>query len=112
VQNFVASCPLSQVARWKTIDYVIDAPSNPSGAAAVTIGVAEDPGIVLLDTRSMPDPGAERSTASQAVEALLGTLATQSTLMLEVTTTTTPDGAMAATATVNAVYDCVPNSAQ
>jgi hypothetical protein len=110
-QNFVASCPAAETARWTMIDYEIDAPSNASGAAAVTIGVAEHPEVVLLDTRSANGPGAGKTAATRPVEAVLAGLASQSTLMLEITTTTTPDGEMAATATVTAVYDCVPKSA-
>jgi hypothetical protein len=111
VQDFVASCPASQVSRWTNIDYVIEVPSNASGASAVTIGVAEHPEIVLLDTHSADNPTGARSAASRSLEPLLGGLASESTLTLEVTTTTTPDGEMAATVVVNATYDCVPKSA-
>jgi hypothetical protein len=94
------------VVRWATLDYVVDAPSNTSGAAVVTIAVADHPEIVLLDTRSISDAPAKGGTGSRAVDSLLGPLSGQSGLTLEIGTTTTPDGEMAATAKTALGYVC------
>jgi hypothetical protein len=88
------------------LDYVVDAPSNRSGAAVVTIAVADHPEIVLLDTRSSSDAPVNGGAGSRAVDSLLAPLAGQSGLTLEIGTTTTPDGAMAATAKAALAYAC------
>jgi hypothetical protein len=110
-QPFAATCPGTQVARWTTLDYVIDAPANASGAAAVTISLSGHPEVVLVDTRTPGDAPAKGGAGSRDVEALLGALSTQPTLTLDIATSTTPDGAMAATAIASPSYDCLAKPA-
>jgi hypothetical protein len=105
-QNFVGSCPSGAELRWTTLDYVFDVPSNASGAAAVTVSVAGDPEVVLFDSRSAGDAPVHGGVGSRTVDALLGALSAQSALTLQIATTTTPDGAMAATAKVVLRFGC------
>ena len=104
-QTFTASCLAGDTIRWTTLDYVVDAPADRSGVASVTIGVAGHPDFTLLDVSS--DPSLVKGGAgSLNIEPMLGALSAQRDLALQITTTTTPDGAMAATATARLSYAC------
>jgi hypothetical protein len=109
-QTFTASCLAGDTIRWTTLDYVVDAPADRSGVASVTIAVAGHPDFALLDVRSN-DPSLVKGlvkggAGSLNIEPLLGALSAQSDLTLQITTTTTPDGAMASTATAELSYAC------
>jgi hypothetical protein len=106
-QQFVASCPATYVPRWTTLDYSVDAPANASGAAPVTIALAEHPEVVLLDTRANDGVPQKGGAGSRDVQALLGPFSSDSTLILQVLTSTTPDGDLASTAKLSADYGCV-----
>ncbi len=110
-QQFVAACPATHVPRWTTLDYSVDAPADASGDAAVTIALADHPDIVLLDTRANDGAPPKGGAGSRDVVALLGSFAAQSTLTLQVSTSTTPDGNLASTATLSAHYACIADSA-
>jgi hypothetical protein len=111
-QSFVASCPAGSGLSWTTLDYVVDAPANASGVAGVTVVVAGHPEIVLLDTQSGNASSVEKIAGSVSVAPLLGALVEQSEMALQITTTTTPDGAMAATAQATLSYDCGAQAAK
>lgn len=105
-QTFTASCPAGETIRWTTLDYALDTPTNPSGVAAVTMSVAGHPELPLLDVSSIDLATDQGGAGSRNVGPLLGALAGQAELALQITTTTTPDGAMAATATGTLSYSC------
>jgi hypothetical protein len=108
VENFAASCPPTHIPRWTSLDYVVDAPTDPSGSTAATIKVAGHPEIVLLDTQSGSGGVHGRGGAgSRDLASVLGSLLNASAIALDVTTSTTPDGDMASTAAVLLKYDCV-----
>jgi hypothetical protein len=107
VEPFVASCPSTLVPRWTSLDYVVDAPGDASGPSAATIAVSGHPEIVLLDTTSRDGAHAAGGAGSRDMTTVLGSLSSQPALALDVTTSTTPDGDMAATATVSLHYECV-----
>jgi hypothetical protein len=99
---FAASCPSGEV-RWTTLETIVDAPANDSGAAAARIGVADHPEIVLFDSASSTSA---QGAGSRDIGALLGDLSGHPALTLALTTTTTPDGTMAATAKAVLTYAC------
>src|SRR5579864_867934 len=103
-QTFTASCPVGETIRWTTLDYALDTPNNPSGVATVTMSVAGHPELALLDGSSTDPATVQGSAGSRNIETLLGALAGQPDLTLQITTTTTPDGTMAATATGTLSY--------
>jgi hypothetical protein len=104
-QSFTASCAAGDSIRWTTIDYVLDAPADTSGGASVTISVADHPEFAPLVSSS--DPALIKGGAgSRNIEPLLGSLSTQPDLTLQITTTMTPDGAMAATGSAQLSYAC------
>jgi len=107
-QQFTASCLRSEVAHWTTLDYVVDAPSNASGIAAATISPAGHMEILLLDTGANGSPASAAGAGSIDLESVLGSLGTQPTFTLAITTSTTPDGRMAASAKVSPSYECRP----
>ena len=110
-QTFTASCLPGDTIRWTTLDYVVDAPADRSGLASVTIGVAGHPDFALLDVSNDPSlvKGLVKGGAgSLNIEPMLGALSAQRDLTLQITTTTTPDGAMAATATAKLSFACSP----
>lgn len=106
-QQFSAACPATYGVRWTILDYVVDTPANASGAAAVTVSLADHPDVVLLDTSATDD--APANAGSLDLSSTLGSLSNQPTLTLAITTSTTPDGTLAATATVTPSYECIPN---
>jgi hypothetical protein len=87
--------------RWTTLDYVVDVPANASGATDVTISVAGHPELVLFTPAS-----ADASAGSLDLERVLGAVGTQTDLTIQIATTSTPDGAMAATAQAQPKYAC------
>jgi hypothetical protein len=104
-EAFAASCPAGASPRWTTLDYVVDVPANASGGADVAIAVAGNPQLVLFTAGPTDHPSAAGSVDLGPV---LGALGTEANLTLQLVTTTTPDGAMAATARATAVYACDP----
>jgi hypothetical protein len=105
-QAFVASCPVGASPRWTTLDYVLDVPANASGSADVAITIAGHPELVLFTTRATGHASSEPGAGSVDLGTVLGALGNQGDLALEITTTTTPDGAMAATARATLTYAC------
>jgi hypothetical protein len=107
-EAFVASCPSGASPRWMTLDYVVDVPANASGEADVAITIAGHPELVLFTA----GPTAASSAAGSIdLGPVLGTLGTAADLTLQFVTTTTPDGAMAATARGTLAYSCDPGHA-
>jgi hypothetical protein len=111
-QRFVAACPSGSSVQWTTLDYVVDAPSNVSGASAATVGIAGHPDVVLLDTQSSDGVSAKVGAGSRTIESILGALSELPGLTLEIATTTTPDGSMAATVKAELGYTCSSGSAR
>ena len=107
-QQFTASCLPNEVAYWTTLDYVVNAPSDASGIAAATISPAGHQDIVLLDTGVSGSPASAAGAGSIDVGSVLGSLGMQPTLTLAITTSTTPDGRMAASVKVSPSYECRP----
>jgi hypothetical protein len=103
-EPFAASCPAGASGRWTTLDYVVDAPANASGSADATITVEGHPEIVLFATGSAGAASAGEGTVD--LGPLLDVLANQAKLTLQISTTTTPDGALAATARATLKYAC------
>jgi hypothetical protein len=106
-EAFAASCASGESSSWKTLDYVVDAPTNASGRSDVTITVAGHPELVLFTTQTQDVGAAEVRSGSLGLD-VLGALENQADLTLQITTTTTPDSAMAATARAAAKYACSP----
>jgi hypothetical protein len=105
-QAFVATCPAGTLPSWNALDYLVDAPANKSGQTDVTISVAGHPELVLFTTRSAGTPSAEASAGSVDPGPVLGALRSQADVTLDIETTTTPDGVMAATARAELTYAC------
>jgi hypothetical protein len=104
-ESFAAACPAGASPRWTTLDYVVDVPANASGGSDVSIAVAGQPQLVLF-TAGPTD--VTSATGSVDLGPVLGTLGTEADLTLQFVTTTTPDGAMAATARGTLAYSCAP----
>jgi len=104
----MASCPQNEVAHWTTLDYVVNAPSDTSGVAAATASLAGHPEILLLDTGASGSAAAA-GAGSLDLESVLGSLGAHPALTLAITTSTTPDGRLAASVKVSPSYECRPN---
>ncbi len=107
-RQFMASCPQNEVAHWTTLDYVVNAPSDTSGVAAATASLAGHPEILLLDTGASGSAAAA-GAGSLDLESVLGSLGAHPALTLAITTSTTPDGRLAASVKVSPSYECRPN---
>jgi hypothetical protein len=105
-EPFAAACPAGASPRWTTLDYTVDVPGNASGGADVAITVAGHPELVLFTAQSAGRGSTEHSAGSLDVGPELNALADQADLSLQIATTTTPDGAMAATAQATLKYSC------
>jgi len=107
-QQFTASCVQNETPHWTTLDYVVDSPSDASGASGATFSPAGHAEITLFDTRAGGSP-ASASAGSLDLESILGSLGAQPTLTLAITTSTTPDGRLAASVKVSPSFECRPN---
>jgi hypothetical protein len=108
-QQFTASCLQNEVAHWTTLDYVADAPSDASGVAAATISPAGHPEILLVDTAAAGTAASAGGAGSLDMATVLGSLGVQRMLTLAITTSTTPNGRLAASVKASPNYECRRN---